>query len=224
MTEKRNEDTNQKEMAPAALRPGDKLSRPVISPDGGELFPADTILLSEDITLIRLKQVPAVTVYDAAREVMANKWTFERKALAFDDEEAFPRASQLDPETAARRAAFKIMVVDDITIIRKHIRTILERHGYFLAAEADDGDEAVRLAVEIKPDVILMDYVMKRMDGITALREIKRLLPDTCVIIMTQSAKPSIVRESMVSGAANFIIKPFTPRQILSILKKVLAE
>ena len=112
----------------------------------------------------------------------------------------------------------RVLIVDDVPSMRRTLRRILESAGYDIVGEAEDGDEAVDMAMELSPDVVLMDVVMRRMDGIEATRMIKKARPDTKVIMVTQEARPSVVVQSMTAGAINFLIKPYQDIQILKIM------
>ena len=115
----------------------------------------------------------------------------------------------------------KILVVDDVASMRKKLRTILEEAGCEVVGEAEDGDEAVNLSRILKPDLVTMDIVMNRMNGIDATRELKHECPNIKVIMITQMAKPSNVKESMRAGAVNFIIKPFDAQSVTRIVKNI---
>ena len=115
----------------------------------------------------------------------------------------------------------KVLVVDDTSIVRKNVRKLLERNGYEVVGEAEDGSQAVQMARELSPDLVIMDVYMAEMDGISATKIIRRECPDSLVMIMTQAAKPSIVTESIKAGAANFIIKPFEDDDFLKAIKRL---
>ena len=113
-----------------------------------------------------------------------------------------------------------ILVVDDERGQAEILKAILEREGYNVVAEAEDGDEAVLLSEKHKPDIIFMDYLMKNLDGISATEQIKKKQPDVKVIMLTQEARPSVVSSSMKAGATNFIIKSKISDQLLNSLRR----
>ena len=101
-----------------------------------------------------------------------------------------------------------VMLVDDHEIMRDGVREVLERFGAFeVVGEASDGDAAVRGALNLKPDVILMDVMMPIKDGIEACREITGMLPATRVLILTASSEEDAVMEAIAAGATGFLHK-----------------
>ena len=102
----------------------------------------------------------------------------------------------------------KVMLVDDHELMRDGIREALERSGEFeVVCEAADGDTAVREAINLKPDVIIMDVIMPLKDGIEACREITDLLPETRVLMFTASSEEEAVVESFAAGAVGYLEK-----------------
>ena len=80
----------------------------------------------------------------------------------------------------------KILLVEDHVVVRQGTRQLLEREqGFEVVGEAGDGEEAVRLASQLKPDVIIMDVAMPKLSGIEATKQIKKLLPSTIVLVLT---------------------------------------
>lgn len=115
----------------------------------------------------------------------------------------------------------KIMIVDDAVFIRRVLRGILNELGYDVIAEAGSGSEAIRFAEQYKPDVITLDITLPDIDGITTLKRIKEILPDTTVIMVTAISNQSLVMEALKNGADNFINKPFSKEKIESVLQFV---
>ena len=102
----------------------------------------------------------------------------------------------------------RVMVVDDHEIMRDGLREVLERTGNFeVFGQAGDGVSAVNIALELKPDVIIMDVMMPLKNGIDACREITEMLPDTKVLILTASAEEDAVMEAVAAGATGFLQK-----------------
>ena len=102
----------------------------------------------------------------------------------------------------------KVMLVDDHELMRDGIREALERSGEFeVVGEAADGDAAVREAMSLKPDVIIMDVIMPLKDGIEACREITDILPETRVLMFTASSEEEAVVESFAAGAVGYLEK-----------------
>lgn len=117
-------------------------------------------------------------------------------------------------EVGSARA--RIVIIDDQAVMRKKVRTVLEAAGYEVVAEAEDGDQAVEVVGQFKPDVVMMDYVMERMDGISAIRQLREVYPAVRVVMLTTEARPSVVSECLRAGAVNFVIKPFNDQQLLN--------
>ena len=102
----------------------------------------------------------------------------------------------------------KVMLVDDHELMRDGLREALERSGEFeVVGEAADGDSAVREALALKPDVIIMDVIMPLKDGIEACREIVDILPGTRVLMFTASPEEDAVVESFAAGATGYLEK-----------------
>ena len=102
----------------------------------------------------------------------------------------------------------KVMLVDDHELMRDGLREALERSGEFeVVGEAADGDSAVREALALKPDVIIMDVVMPLKDGIEACRAIVDILPETRVLMFTASPEDDAVVESFAAGATGYLEK-----------------
>lgn len=108
--------------------------------------------------------------------------------------------------SAAERT--RVMVVDDHPIMRSGLRDALEASGRLeVVGQAGDGEEAVRTAEEVAPQVIVMDVMMPCKDGIEACREIMELLPDTRVLMLTASTEMDAVIEAVAAGATGFLQK-----------------
>ena len=119
--------------------------------------------------------------------------------------------------------AVRVMIVDDAPSVRRNLRRMLEKEGYDVVCEAEDGDEALELAEKFTPDIVTMDVVMKRLDGIAAAQEIKKKLPNTKIIMVTQRIMPSVLLQSIRAGAENFVHKPIDEGEIIAAMKKAIA-
>ena len=87
--------------------------------------------------------------------------------------------------------------------------------------QAVDGEEAVRMALDLKPDIVLMDLVMPRMDGIQAIREIKKVLPNMRVLILTSFAEDDRVLSAFKAGAIGYVLKDSLPQELLKAIRDV---
>jgi two-component system, chemotaxis family, chemotaxis protein CheY len=116
----------------------------------------------------------------------------------------------------------RILIVDDAAFMRVRAAKVLEDNGHEVAL-AENGREAVLKYAEWRPDAVLMDITMPEMDGLTALKEIRKLDPSARVAMVTAMGQQGIVVEALKAGAKDFVLKPFQPDRILATLQKLLA-
>src|SRR3712207_2349601 len=114
-----------------------------------------------------------------------------------------------------------VLIVDDAAFMRSMIRDILTKNGFNVVGEAGNGNEAVRLYEELKPDIVTMDIVMPLKSGIEATRDIVSKFPEARVIMCSALGQETLVMEAMDVGASDFIVKPFKEDQVLSICRKL---
>ncbi len=116
----------------------------------------------------------------------------------------------------------RILVADDHPIVREGLRTLLSsQKGLKLVGEAIDGIEAVNMAQSLKPDIILMDLVMPRKDGIQAIREIKKTTPGARILILTSFAEDDRVLSAFKAGAIGYVLKDSLPQELLKAIQNV---
>ncbi len=116
----------------------------------------------------------------------------------------------------------RILVVDDHPIVRHGLRTLLGgRPEWEIIDEAEDGVEAVEKADRLKPDVVVLDVSMPRMDGLEACRRIRKSVPKSEVLIVTQHDSPQMMREALGAGARGYIVKSDAARDLLAALEAV---
>ena len=102
----------------------------------------------------------------------------------------------------------RVLLADDHSIVLEGLQVMLERSGEFeVVGQARDGEEAVRAAAELSPDVIVMDVMMPNKDGVEACREIMESAPDTRVIMLTASTEEDAVIEAVAAGATGYLQK-----------------
>jgi two-component system, NarL family, response regulator LiaR len=112
-------------------------------------------------------------------------------------------------------APIRVLVADDHAVVREGLRTFLSlQDGIEVCGEAADGEAAVREAELRRPDVILMDLVMPRLDGVGAMRELRRRLPECRVIVLTSYAQDDRLLPAIQAGAAGYLLKDAEPREI----------
>ena len=114
-----------------------------------------------------------------------------------------------------------IMIVDDNDMMRSILRGILRGEEYDVVGEARNGVQAIEVAERTKPDIICMDVMMPEKGGIEAMGEIKTARPKTQVVIITSSADPETVQESIQNGASGYIVKPFNAAKVLDTLARI---
>jgi NarL family two-component system response regulator LiaR len=116
----------------------------------------------------------------------------------------------------------KVLIVDDHALLRKGLTALLDvKPGVEVIGEAVDGDEAVKLARELKPDVILLDLVMPNKDGITALQEIRQDNEDAKVLILTSFTEGEKVKAALDAGASGFQLKESSPNELITAIQAV---
>src|SRR5689334_13481978 len=103
----------------------------------------------------------------------------------------------------------KVLIVDDAGFMRNALKLVLEKNGYEICGEAEDGKLAIEKYFELKPDVVTMDITMPEKTGIEALKEIMQKDPSAKIIMVSALGQESFVREAVLYGAKGFIVKPF---------------
>lgn len=118
----------------------------------------------------------------------------------------------------------RILIVEDAVYMREMLVEMFgqEREDYEVVGFAVNGKEAVEKYKELKPDLVTMDLVMEEMDGIQAIREIKRYDPDALILVITALGTPEQRNEALEAGADEYLWKPFTVKNLSEVLKKVL--
>jgi two-component system chemotaxis response regulator CheY len=117
----------------------------------------------------------------------------------------------------------KILIVDDTLFMRTLLKNVLNNGGHTIVGEAVDGSDGVAKYKESKPDLVTMDVVMPKMNGIDALKAIKEFDPAARVIMCTAVGQEQMVKLAIKSGAKGYIIKPFQAPKVLEEIKNVLS-
>jgi len=115
-----------------------------------------------------------------------------------------------------------VMVVDDTGFMRKKLKKVLEESGYSVVAECEDGSEVVEAYQKHKPDIVTMDIVMPKMDGITAVKALLEVEKDAKVVMVSSLGLENKVMEAARAGASSFILKPFSPEELVDVLESVI--
>ena len=114
-----------------------------------------------------------------------------------------------------------VLVVDDSNVMRRIMKNIVTNNGYDVVGEAVNGRLGVEKYQELAPDIVMMDIVMDEMNGLEALRCILELDPDASVIMVSSMGQEVIVRDAIMLGAKNFLLKPYTEQQVIDALRKL---
>ena len=109
----------------------------------------------------------------------------------------------------------RILVVDDHAVVREGLRAFLGlQPGFEIVGEAADGEEAVELGAQLAPDVVLMDLVMPKLDGVSAMRELRRRCPRCRVIVLTSFLEDNRLLPALEAGAAGYLLKNSQPAEL----------
>lgn len=114
----------------------------------------------------------------------------------------------------------RVLIVDDHAVVRQGLRFILERQpDIAVAGESDDGEQAIALASDLLPDVILLDLLMPKIDGVTAIREIKRLTPSTQIMVLTSYHEDDLIFNAIKAGALSYLLKDVSPQDLIAAVR-----
>ncbi len=114
----------------------------------------------------------------------------------------------------------RVLIVDDAVFMRNTLKMMLERNEFEVIGQAEDGEDAVQQFIRLKPDVVTMDITMPKMSGLEALIKIKQTDPNAKVVMITAMGNESMVKEAILNGAVNFIVKPFQEDKVVEVLKR----
>ena len=119
--------------------------------------------------------------------------------------------------------SFRVLIVDDALFMRKRIRAIAEEVGWEIAAEAQDGEEAIELYLQEQPDLVTLDIVMPKLDGVAVLKQLMQHDPQARIVMVSAVNQKPKLAECIDSGAIDFIVKPFDKAELRQFFEKSLA-
>jgi DNA-binding NarL/FixJ family response regulator len=120
------------------------------------------------------------------------------------------------------QANLRVLLADDHDVVRKGVRAVLEiRKGWQVCAEANNGGEAVKLAIKLKPDVAVLDLEMPVLNGLEATRHIKRERPEIEILIFTMHDTEYLIREVLSAGARAYVLKSDGARKLVEAIEAV---
>ncbi len=122
----------------------------------------------------------------------------------------------------ARRTT--VVIADDDGVTRTLLRLILKEADYDILGEALDGEAAVELCAQYEPDLVCLDVMMPKMDGIGALKAIKAKYPSMTVLMVTADSATETVKEALQSGASGYVVKPFNVGRVLDTITRAMKK
>ncbi len=120
------------------------------------------------------------------------------------------------------KAPYSALIIEDSTHVRILLSKLLQRQGFAKIDMAVNGVEGLEHFKAAKPDIVFLDVIMPEMDGLTALREIKKLSPSTIVVITTSLSEKEKVLKFKEAGADHYLLKPFEEKKFIEILRKAI--
>ncbi|OPA80254.1 hypothetical protein BVG16_05820 [Paenibacillus selenitireducens] len=118
--------------------------------------------------------------------------------------------------------SIRVLIVDDTKFLRLMLTDILTKSGYEVVGQAENGVIAVDKFRELRPDLVIMDITMPEMDGITALKEIRAIEPQSVILICSAMSQRDLISKALKAGANNYVMKPFEPERVKEIILEVM--
>ena len=112
-----------------------------------------------------------------------------------------------------------VLIVDDSSALRNHLKTILEALGFKVAGMADNGIMAITKYKEVKPDIIMIDMIMPQLGGLECLRLLKRVDPKVAAIMVSSISSQETVISCLKEGAKHYILKPYDEEKIKQVME-----
>jgi two-component system, NarL family, response regulator DegU len=113
----------------------------------------------------------------------------------------------------------RLLLADDHRMLREGLRRTLEEEGLEVVGEAADGEEALRLAAKLRPDVVLMDVTMPVLDGVEATRQLHEHLPEIPVVILTMHADREVLARAIRAGASGYLVKDCSTDEVVRTVR-----
>lgn len=115
----------------------------------------------------------------------------------------------------------RVLVVDDASFMRYIIKQTLDKHGFEVIGDAENGMQAAQKYLELRPDVVTMDITMPDVDGIEGVKLIKQIDPQAKIIMISAMGQEDFVRDAIMAGALGFLVKPFKEEKIIEVLNAI---
>jgi two-component system response regulator NreC len=115
----------------------------------------------------------------------------------------------------------RVVLADNHVVVRQGVKSLLEREGFLVVGEAGDGQDLIRLAKELQPDVVVLDIGMPLMNGLIAARELKRVCPSAKTILLTRHDEDQYVIEALRAGIRGYILKNQAATDLVHALQQV---
>ena len=115
----------------------------------------------------------------------------------------------------------RVVIADDHAIVRQGVKNLLERQGFNVVAEAEDGREALKAVTETGPDIAVLDLTMPQLDGLDAAREIAQLFPQTRTVLLTQHDEEPYVVRALHAGVKGYVLKSQTAAELVDAIHEV---
>ena len=116
----------------------------------------------------------------------------------------------------------RILVADDADFMYEMLENLIDKNRFEVVGYAADGEEAVKKFKELTPDLITMDILMPRMNGIRSIKEIRRMNPRARILVISALSDPDLIKEAMTAGASDYITKPFSVSDLKARISKVI--
>ena len=118
----------------------------------------------------------------------------------------------------------RVLLIDDNDLTREILRVLLSNDGYEVVGEAQDGEAGLEMSLKLQPDLICLDVLMPRRNGLDTLKQLATLLPKSAVLMVTANMERETVQTYMAHGASGYIIKPFNSVTILQTVTQALEQ